>query len=1131
MTAYANSAIVPWQSYWDQIKVVNMSNGVTTLCPYAFHGCKYLTKAIIGGFITSIGPYAFYNCQSLTSITIPETVTSIGDYAFTSCISLESVSVPDTVTSIGDYAFFGCTSLASANVPDFVTTIASHVFSNCTSLTTVTLGNSVETIGYAAFSYTALTSVIIPDSVITISKDAFYKCTSLTSVTLGKSVASIGDYAFQLCTKLSTVNNASSLTLTIGSTGKGFVAYYATDVYYSCEYILNAYLGNASQFTGVKALCDTQTKTAFNNSVQFTLPAVPERTDNTCVGWSDTSTPGDTAQYAAGDTIALTRTDSSVRTVTKEVYATWPNSFSYTLQHGDWGSGSDVTKTVTNSVFMVGTSVIPAALFSAPVSDNITGTIGKWKLVSGSEYVNETEVNPGSSFTVKKCPPPGTSIVWKAIWYGVAQYAYDLNGGSSSTTLGPQTVATGEWNTYVQVDAAVLPTASTLTAPSGTTSAARFKTWRRQMSSGTVDIGEGGSYSETIPIPWTNTWKAIWADTATWTLTGGKYGSGSNTVSEYHELGMKVPNVAPTKRPTGITAPVSGGVTGTLAKWTENGVDVELGADISITVPGTRTLDAVWNGTTTITYDPGLGDGEEWSDILTAEWGTAVIRELESFEIEGVDFSCPDDAINFKTWRVEKYGDLDPGDVIDMIVPSTTTATAIWMGAALLRLYSGVNGSGWKEYWFEGEYNIEVEYTLPTATEVEFTETNGCSFKEWAYSDGSRISAGEKIKLTYSTASNLDLTAIWQGKPYIHYLSGKSASTNVSKFIDDSSDTIENTESAKLTVKAVSGGGFTFTAPTSCEFDRWSGNDNNTYQPGDTVTLKCSSILELTPIYAGYVRIDCKDVDNGTGEPILYTGSAVRGDYQSTQTATVPDKTYETGLTDENGNKETSDKWYTDDKLTTSYTAKQEVILTVPTVLVLQSPGFCSIVWTDVNKDSDHLSYTNPQISAVRKGTKIVLPEITAYNWCTDYTPTKYTYGTPNTWAQNAVSRTRKRTEWWQLHKYGAVQWILSSDSENKSPQDQITVTTSTTFTPVGKDESVEDAPKDTSTQYQARAVTTYKYYDSEYTQQSIVDPSADTTDWYDNLSDAKAELVTITLKGSKPNISSDITVTNWKVE
>lgn len=988
MTAYANSASVPWHSYWDQIKVVYMSNGVTTLCPYAFHYCKYLTKAIIGGFITSIGDYAFYNCQSLTSITIPETVTSIGGYAFNNCTSLTSVTIPYSVTSIGDWAFYGCTSLTSANVPGSVTTIAPSTFSNCTSLTTVTLGNGVETIGGAAFSYTALISVSIPDSVITISKNAFYKCTSLTSITLGKSVTSIGDYAFQNCTKLSTVNNASSLTLTIGSTKNGFVACYATDIKYSCEYILNAYLGNASNFTGLKALCDTQTKTVFDDSVQFALPAVPERTDNTCIGWSDDDRPGNTAQYAAGGSITLSRTDSSVRTVTKEVYATWPNSFSYTLQHGDYGSGDDVTKTVTNSVFMVNTSVSPAASFTAPTGNGITGTIGKWRLVSGSEYVNESEINAGSSFSVKKCPPPGTSIVWKAVWYGVAQYAYDLNGGSSSTTLGPQTVATGEWDTYVQGDAAVLPTTSTLTAPSGTTSAAKFKTWR---SDGARDTGAGNKYSELVTIPYVRTWKAIWKDAATWTFTGGKYGSGSTTVSQLYELGMKVPNPAPSKIPTGITAPVSGGVTGTLAKWTENGADVALGADISITVPGTRTFDAVWNGTTTLIYSPGEGVGTEFNEDIVGEWGTSVEHVLypvedEDPEAESAEFNRPDDATGFLTWRVEGYGDYDPNDTIEMTVPSSATVTAIWLGEAMIDLLPGEKGTGSYTYIWLEEYGTKAEFFLETGEDIEFVEKNGCEFKEWAYSDGSRISAGETIYLTCNMTSPLTLTAIWQGSAVVRYYATADSTNEVSKV----SNTFENTETIKWTAQKEGG---SFVAPLNGGstwwweenggkgwLDRWvrytvkdgklekylADGKEVSYKPGADLGIVVPCEICLVPVYQGYARLEFIDpvsifarsvnitsstttdgeatgltATTGSGDAEITTAmidlgtvgysDKVAGDWNTAVEVTVPDYVYykewdsdKNPIKDADGNIMYMDTWY-DNSQTTDTEANAHV--------------------------------------------------------------------------------------------------------------------------------------------------------------------------------------------------------------
>lgn len=59
---------------------------------------------------------------------------------------------------------------------------------------------------------------------------AFSKCTALVSITIGSSVQSIGKLAFDGCLKLVEVINKSSLTITIGSTDNGSVAYNAKNV-------------------------------------------------------------------------------------------------------------------------------------------------------------------------------------------------------------------------------------------------------------------------------------------------------------------------------------------------------------------------------------------------------------------------------------------------------------------------------------------------------------------------------------------------------------------------------------------------------------------------------------------------------------------------------------------------------------------------------------------------------------------------------------------------------------------------------------------------------------------------------------------------------------------------------------
>ena len=119
-------------------------------------------------------------------IDIPNGTTSIPPYAFAYQMDITSITIPESVTSIGDYAFLDCS---------------------------------------------GLTSIVIPDSVTSIGEYAFYGCKGLTSVTIGSGVTSIGNYAFSGCNSLVEVYNKSKLNIVAGSSGNGYVAYYAKNVY------------------------------------------------------------------------------------------------------------------------------------------------------------------------------------------------------------------------------------------------------------------------------------------------------------------------------------------------------------------------------------------------------------------------------------------------------------------------------------------------------------------------------------------------------------------------------------------------------------------------------------------------------------------------------------------------------------------------------------------------------------------------------------------------------------------------------------------------------------------------------------------------------------------------------------
>ena len=273
---------------------ITIPDSVTSIGYYAFRGCSGLTSVTIGNGVTSIGDYAFFGCTTLTSITIPDSVTSIGASAFCNCSGLTSVTIPNSVTSIGDSAFYNCYNLievynkstlsitlgslsngyvayyaknvytveagsklwidengyviyidgtekilvayigaeTNLTLPSGITQIKSYAFYRCTGLTSITIPDSVTSIGSYAFAYCSrLTSVTIGNGVTSIGNSAFVCCSSLTSVTIGNGVTSIGGNAFYKCYKLVEVYNKSTLSITLGSSSNGYVAYYAQDVY------------------------------------------------------------------------------------------------------------------------------------------------------------------------------------------------------------------------------------------------------------------------------------------------------------------------------------------------------------------------------------------------------------------------------------------------------------------------------------------------------------------------------------------------------------------------------------------------------------------------------------------------------------------------------------------------------------------------------------------------------------------------------------------------------------------------------------------------------------------------------------------------------------------------------------
>lgn len=77
-----------------------------------------VTSVVIPKTVTALDNNAFDNCQELKSVQLSEGLVSIGDYAFADCKSLTSLTVPKTVKNLGKEVLYGCANLTNLVLPD-----------------------------------------------------------------------------------------------------------------------------------------------------------------------------------------------------------------------------------------------------------------------------------------------------------------------------------------------------------------------------------------------------------------------------------------------------------------------------------------------------------------------------------------------------------------------------------------------------------------------------------------------------------------------------------------------------------------------------------------------------------------------------------------------------------------------------------------------------------------------------------------------------------------------------------------------------------------------------------------------------------------------------------------------------
>ncbi len=187
---------VPWLENIGQIKVIEISDGITHIGSNAFVGCSGVKSITIPDSVESIGEFAFSNCGGMLNATFGNGLKSIGKEAFTDCTRLKRVYINDLANWCGIEFDTNANPLSNGGIlyiddivandiiiPDGVTAIAPNAFIGCVNIKNVT----------------------IPEGVTAIGKNAFWGCSSLATVSIPSSVQTVGERAFNLCEKLKNV--------------------------------------------------------------------------------------------------------------------------------------------------------------------------------------------------------------------------------------------------------------------------------------------------------------------------------------------------------------------------------------------------------------------------------------------------------------------------------------------------------------------------------------------------------------------------------------------------------------------------------------------------------------------------------------------------------------------------------------------------------------------------------------------------------------------------------------------------------------------------------------------------------------------------------------------------------------
>jgi hypothetical protein len=188
----------PWIDYRADIEYIYLSDGLTGIGAYAFHGLTALKEVQLPQSVSWIGQYAFQDCIALYIVGMSNAITEIGSHAFSKCYSLTTLPIPNSAQKIGFRAFQMVPNIAYAD--DRTTEYGARCVNGYIEDEIVYLDNTKKVMAAcSAYKQGALT---IDAPVEKINESALSNCYRLTSVTFGESISTVPANALENCNAL-----------------------------------------------------------------------------------------------------------------------------------------------------------------------------------------------------------------------------------------------------------------------------------------------------------------------------------------------------------------------------------------------------------------------------------------------------------------------------------------------------------------------------------------------------------------------------------------------------------------------------------------------------------------------------------------------------------------------------------------------------------------------------------------------------------------------------------------------------------------------------------------------------------------------------------------------------------------